>query len=134
MSQSSRPLAEAIGATEAACRSLEQACGAAIDAVLAARSARAHEAARFVMDTWHVANATARILAHGAQYDPRTMAMLIGACRQIAIQCADACELATDVPTLDLCAGSARSAVTACNALLERMWDGLRESDRTAAA
>lgn len=135
MSQPPPPLADAIRATEAACRGLEQACGLAIDAVLAARSARAHDAARFVMDTWHVANATARILAHGAQYDPRTMAMLIGACRQIALQCADACEQAVDVPSLDGCAKTARSAVTACNTLLERMWDGLREtSDRIAAA
>ena len=132
------PLVDAIACAEQACRALEQACAGAIDAVLAARSARVHDASRFVMDTWHVANATARILAQAAEYEPRTVAMMAGACRQIARQCAAACDDAGDAPMIAACARACERAATACNELLDRLWGSLRDDapvrDRTAAA
>jgi hypothetical protein len=119
-------LVEAVKRAEDACRRLNDACVAATDALLASRAPRVHEASRFVMDCWHVANATARILGRFRDYEPRTLAMLVSACRQVAMQCAWACEMSDDFGSLDECARSCEVAAGACAELLSLLWDASR--------
>jgi hypothetical protein len=125
-SESARILIEALKRTEDACRRLNDACVAATDALLAARAPRVHEASRYVMDCWHVANATARILGRHNDYEPRTLAMLVSACRQVALQCAWACEMSDDFGSLDECARSCEHAAGASAELLSLLWDASR--------
>ncbi|HTJ43650.1 MAG TPA: hypothetical protein VL463_16205 [Kofleriaceae bacterium] len=112
--------------TEHACQRLNDACVAATDALLAARAPRVHEASRFVMDCWHVANATSRILGRYGDYEARTLAMLVSACRQVALQCAWACEMSDDVGSLDECARACEHAAGVCAELLGLLWDTSR--------
>jgi hypothetical protein len=116
-------LAEAVRRAEDACRKLNDACVAATDAMLAARAVRTHEASRYVMDCWHVASATARILSRANEYEPRTLAMLVAACRQIAMQCAWTCEMSDDYESLEACMRSCECASGACSELLGLLWD-----------
>ena len=126
MASESSNLLEAVKRTEDACRRLNDACVAATDALLAARAPRVHEASRFVMDCWHVANATSRILGRHGDYEPRTLAMLVSACRQVALQCAWACEMSDDFGSLDECARACEHAAGACAELLGILWDDSR--------
>ncbi len=116
-------LADALRRSEDACRRLNDACIAATDAMLATRTGRTPEASRFVMDCWHVAGATARILSRAADYEPRALAMLVSACRQIVMQCAWTCETSDEYEVLEPCMSACEATASACSELLAHLWD-----------
>lgn len=82
MSISAHPqaLAAALARCEAAFRTLGDACSAACDVVLAARTPAL---AGQLMDCWYIAGATARLLSRHADHPAKTVAMMVAVARQV---------------------------------------------------
>jgi hypothetical protein len=118
MLSSANGLSDVLRRTEEGCRSLSLACVKATDQVLASRALHVHDATRFVLDACHVAGATARVLSRHADYQPQVLAMIVAACRHIAIQCAWSCESTRDVIALDECERACEQTAAACAELL----------------
>jgi hypothetical protein len=129
MVSSAGGLADALRRTEEGCRTLSDACVRATDAVLATRALHLHDATRFVLDACHVAGATARVLSRSADYQPHVLAMIVAACRQIAIQCAWSCESTRELLSLEECERACAVTAASCAELLEI----LHTLDRTPA-
>jgi hypothetical protein len=122
-------LGDSLRRAEERCRILRAVCVSATDAALEAHSPHLHETTRFVLDACHVAGATARVLSREVEYQPHVLALIVGACRQVAIQCAWACEATRDLLVLDECERACAETAGACAELLEL----LRPLDRLTA-
>ena len=111
-------LEDVLRRAETACRTLRQACVRATDVTLEARAQQLHDTTRFVLDACHVAGATARVLGRHADYQPHVLALIVAACRQVAIQCASACESTRELLPLDECAHACEESIASCDELL----------------
>jgi hypothetical protein len=111
-----------LGRCERACAALSEACAAASDVAITTRGRETDTCVGSIMDCWYIGGATCRLLSRHAEYRPRSVAMAVAACKDVAKLAVTRADGAT-IPAIKAWARAARECVHACTSTLGMLWD-----------